>query len=295
MEQSQPKSGTQTRQQQETKKQTKQQSHTQPKPDDGSHQCPNCHAVIPDHAEFCPVCGKKFVNYCTFCGAAMEPGETVCEECGAPASGIKCPKCGTLNLRGFCSHCNEPLTKTALRAVEKAKQDPKVQQAAALMDKATELEEKIEKIKATGGKPAKPKPKELTESERRMMELLGQKQEVMETPSEQTEDLDAILNEYHETVKQLNATFEQMLPPNGSTPQEQFNYSSARKVAVEATRKVLRKVTKKVPTEWVCNFCGCHHSKPSECARPHLGGQWLYTDTEVDDYVIETYRSYRHV
>lgn len=293
MESSQSKSGTQTRQQQQ--QQTKPQHRTEPRRDDGSHKCPHCHAEIPDQAEFCPTCGKKLVSYCTFCGAPMEPGETVCEECGMPASGIKCPQCGTLNLRSFCRHCNEPLTKTALRAVEKAKQDPKVQQAAALMDKATVLEEKIEQLKASGGKPAPPKPKVLTESERMMMELFGQQPEAAATVQEETESLDALLNEYHQTVKELNATFEQMLPPNGATPQEQFNYSSARKVAVEATRKVLRKVIKKVPTEWVCNFCGCHHTKPSDCARPHLGGTWLYKDTEVDAEVIETYRTYKHV
>lgn len=293
MEQSQPHSGTQTRQQQEVRKQTQQQPQSRQRSDDGSHKCPNCHADLPEQAEFCPHCGKKFVSYCTFCGASMEPGEAVCEECGMPASGVKCPKCGTLNFRAFCSHCNEPLTRTALRAVEKAKQDPKVQKAAALMDKATVLEEKIEQLKSSKRKPAQPKI--LTESERMMMELTGQKQEVAETPQEGTGDLDAILKEYHETVKELNTTFEQMLPPNGATPQEQFNYASARKVAVEATRKVLRKVIKKVPTEWVCNYCGCHHTKPSDCVRPHLGGTWIYRDIEVDAEVIETYKTYKHV
>lgn len=242
--------------QQKTKVQTKQQPQTKQRADSSRH-CPNCHAELEEHAEFCPVCGKRFVDYCTFCGASMTLGETVCEECGMPVAGVKCPKCGTLNLRPFCSHCNEPLNKAALRAVEKAKQDPKVQQVAALMDKAAELEEKMEQ--------------------------------------KETADLAAVQQEYEATVKEINETFEQMLPPNGSTPQEQFNYSSARKVAVEATRKVIRKVYKKVPTEWVCNYCGCHHNKPSDCVKPHLGGIWIYKGVYVDTEVTETYTTYKHV
>ena len=73
---------------------------------------------------------------CTFCGAPMEPGDTVCEECGMPVDGVVCPQCGTRNYRTFCSHCNMPLTKAAQRVVEKAKEDPKVIQAAQLMDQA---------------------------------------------------------------------------------------------------------------------------------------------------------------
>lgn len=241
---------------QKTQVQTKKQQRTQQATDSSRH-CPNCHAKMEEHAEFCPVCGKRFVDYCTFCGASMSPGEPFCEECGMPAVGVKCPQCGTLNLRSFCRHCNEPLNKAALRAVEKAQQDPQVQQAATLMDKAAELEQKMEQLEA----------------------------------SEQT----AVRQEYEETVKEINKTLEQMLPPNGSTPQEQFNYSSARKVAIEATRKVIRKVRKKVPTEWVCNFCGCHHSKPSDCVKPHLGGTWIYKNVYVDTEVTETYTIYKHV
>ena len=85
-----------------------------------------------------------FEGKCTFCGAPMEPGETVCEECGMPADGVVCPNCGTLNFRPFCSHCNTPLNRAALRAVEKAMEDPKVQEAARLMDQAAKLEEALE-------------------------------------------------------------------------------------------------------------------------------------------------------
>ena len=83
-------------------------------------------------------------GHCTFCGAPMDPSETVCEECGMPAEGVVCPNCGTLNFRPFCSQCNAPLNRAAIRAVEKAEDDPKVQEVARLMDQAAELEEALE-------------------------------------------------------------------------------------------------------------------------------------------------------
>ena len=185
-----------------------------------------------------------FSGRCTFCGANMEPGETVCEECGMPVDGVVCPKCGIRNYRPFCSHCNTPLTKAAIRVVEKAKEDPKVQEAARLMDHAAELEEVLE---ATTDSPAK-----------------AQAQK-----------------EYQQVVKDIDQLFAEMLPPAGSTPEEQFNYYSARKVAVETVRIV----KKEKKTGWVCNFCGCYHNQPSECAEPWHGGTWIYKtiiETEVE-------------
>ena len=190
-----------------------------------------------------PLQRPPYTGRCTFCGAHMEPGETICEECGMPVDGVICPQCGTRNYRTFCCRCNAPLTKAAQRAVEKAKNDPKVIQAAQLMDQAAELEEALETA-AEG--PVK----------------------------EQAEQ------EYQRVVKDINQLFEEMLPPAGSTPEEQYNYYSARKVAVE----YVRTIKKETQTGWVCNFCGCLHRQPSECAEPWHGGTWIYktiTETEV--------------
>jgi hypothetical protein len=177
----------------------------------------------------------------------MDASDTVCEECGMPAEGTVCPKCGTFNVRSFCRKCNEPLTRAAARAIEKAKEDPKVQQAAKLMDRAAELEEQLENA-AEGTQQAE------------------------------------VQQEYQNVVKDINKLFEEMLPPAGSTPQEQYNYYSARKVAIETVRKV----TKTTRTGWVCNYCGCFHSKPSDCAEPWHGGTWIY-ETEEEVIVTKDY------
>ena len=181
-----------------------------------------------------------FEGKCTFCGAPMEPGETICEECGMPADGVVCPNCGTLNFRPFCSKCNSPLNRTALRTVEKAMEDPKVQQAAHLMDQAAELEEALENA--------------------------GDEQTKAEAQAT-----------YQQVVKDINQLFEEMLPPVGSTPEEQFNYYSARKVAIERIQTVKRTIK----AEWVCNYCGYHHRQPSDCVEPWQGGTWIYETEEV--------------
>lgn len=248
-------------------RQAKKDTGTQTKPL-RTHKCRHCGAEVSQNAEFCPCCGEKLVGYCTFCGAPMSPNDTVCEECGMPADGVRCPQCGTLNQRSFCRHCSAPLTKAAIRSIEKAKQDPRVRKVAELMDRAAELEAKLMGTR-----------KAATEGEKRLMDLLGQKVEFVDADFNPQE----VFEEYNKTVKDINQLFEEMLPPVGSTPQEQFNYYSARKVAIETTRKV--QVTNK--TGWVCNFCGYFHLKPSECAEPWRGGKWIYETIECEETIRE--------
>lgn len=257
-----------------TQQQTQQKSQAEYNPSN-LWKCPHCGAEIDKHAEFCPHCGKKLVDYCTFCGAPMAPDETICEECGMPANGVKCPNCGTLNVRSYCRNCNTALTKAAQRAIEKAKQDPKVQQAAALIDRAVELEAMLEKQQVI-----------TTEAEQRVMELLGQQSE--------TFDVEQVKAEYKKIVKDINQIFEEMLPPAGSTPQEQYNYYSARKVAIETTRRTHIHTEERITTGWVCNYCGCLHNKPSECCEPWRGGTWQYETIVVDKDVVETIKEYKY-
>ena len=283
MNNAQQHSNVRTQQEQQTQTKQKERQKTAP-----SHtkKCRRCGAEVDQNAEFCPHCGAKLVDYCTFCGAPMSPTETVCDECGMPVEGVKCPNCGTLNVRSFCRHCNTPLTKAALRAIEKAKQDPKVQKAAAMMDKAAELEEKIERLKT------RPAQRVVTETERTMMAILGLSQEAAQ-PAETTESVEEVMKEYDQVVKDLNAILDELAPPNGSTPQEQFCFYSARKEAIQLTRKVIRKTVQRQPTEWVCNYCGCHHRQPSECVEPWQGGTWIYKNVYVDTEVEETYTIYQ--
>jgi hypothetical protein len=250
--------------------------------------CPVCGAEIDSRFEICPECGGKLVNYCTFCGADMDRSDTECPECGMPAGGVKCPKCGTLNHRSFCSACNEPLTRAAQKAIQKALADPKVQLAAEMCSRLAELEAELEAAGADISEDSSEEGNEpLSEGARRMMEIMGKVKPGMPEhakpaqpapadpkPVSAKRDVAKIKEEYRRTVRDVNKILDEMLPPAGSTPQEQRNFFSARKVAVETT--IRQKV--KVPIEWICNYCGCHHKNPSECAEPQLGGTWVYIE-----------------
>ena len=134
--------------------------------------CPFCGSAVEPDYEICPACGHKLVEYCTFCGANMTANDIDCPECGMPSEGITCPDCGTLNFRSFCRKCNRPLSRAARKAVEKAKADPKVQEAVSILVKMAELEAEmqnaIEEDDITDDTPHEP-----TEKELRLRELMG--------------------------------------------------------------------------------------------------------------------------
>lgn len=257
-----------------------------------SSSCPFCGCEIDSRFEICPECGGKLVSYCTFCGADLEPEDTECPECGAPVDGLTCPKCGTHNHRSFCSKCNEPLTRAAKKAVERAMEDPKLKEAREKCERAIELEAELEEaLSEDSGLPdAGDTPPELSEGTRLLFEMMGKANMNLPRatpPKVSRRSREEIMKEYKQTIRDVNKIFEEMLPPAGSTPQEQRNFYSARKVAVVTTTKTRSRIT----IGWVCNFCGCHHSQPSECTKPELGGTWIYEEKEE----ITTTKEYKYL
>ena len=87
--------------------------------------------------------------------------------------------------------------------------------------------------------------------------------------------------EYSKIKAELDKALNEMLPPVGSTPQEQRNYFSARKLPVE---KIIQTKTREA---WVCNYCGCRHNCPSECCEPWHGGKWIceYQEEKILDFM----------
>lgn len=221
----------------------------------------------------------------------MAPGEAECPECGMPAAGVECPSCGALNFRSFCRQCNRPLTRAAIRAVEKARQDPVFIKAMDLCGKAAQLEKELAEAMGDDANEVldepQGKPEELSEGARQMMALMEKAGRQTSpaakklVPPDARRKVELIRQEYKSTVADVNRLFAEMLPPAGSTPQEQRNYYSARKVAVT------EKGVDRIKTGWVCNYCGCFHSKPSECAEPWHGGVWQYDEVET---VVKKYK-----
>jgi len=259
--------------------------------------CPYCGQPVKKSWEWCPSCGHSLVDWCTFCGADIPRGEDECPECGMSRSGIACPKCGTRNAGGFCRKCNEPLTLAAKKELERAQKDPQFLKAAELAVQAAEL---LARIEAEGQEVpgSESKKVELPEDILRLKELLEkttlrQQERPVAEVAEPVEAIEApvlrqaqgpdgrqqaqrpkskaeLRAEYSKIKAELDKALNEMLPPAGSTPQEQRNYFSARKLPVE---KIIR--TKSM-TAWVCNFCGCWHNCPSECCEPWHGGKWVY-------------------
>jgi RNA polymerase subunit RPABC4/transcription elongation factor Spt4 len=251
--------------------------------------CPFCGSAVEPDYEICPVCGHKLVEYCTFCGASMTATDIDCPECGMPSDGITCPDCGTLNFRSFCRKCNRPLSRAARKAVEKAKADPKVQEAVSILVKMAELEAEmqnaIEEDDITDDTPHEP-----TEKELRLRELMGKvgfkpaEKPKVQPKQNTSRSREEIQTEYQRMMEEANKVLASMVPPAGSTPQEQRNYSTARKVAVMETYK--EKVTvsyiarQKEILGWVCYRCQIFHNCPEDCAVKEYGG--YYTTRTVD-------------
>lgn len=261
-----------------------------------SDACPYCGKPIKGTEEFCPHCGRPLAPYCTFCGAEVPPGEEFCPECGMSRGGVVCPRCGTINARAYCRNCNEPLTPAARKEVERAMKDPVYLKAAELAVRMAELRQLMDAVPESGlidlgggndesAEPARELPPDIL----RLKEMLASVQSGASAPAQPSpapkrtaapakpkrKSKAELQAEYEKMKAELNSTLERMVPPAGSTPQEQRNYYSARRISV------MQKVRSSNPVAWVCNYCGCWHNKPSECCEPWHGGTWIYEEKTV--------------
>ena len=237
---------------------------------EASGTCPNCGAVLDQAYELCPECGAKLADYCTFCGAPMRPDDLDCPECGMPSEGVVCPRCQIRNYRAFCRQCNQPLSRAARRAVEKAKQDPKVQEAARLLAKISELEAELDgrlPLSETDQGPETP-----TEGAIWLQDMMAK---VGFTPAEMPKATRRQVGRSRETVMD---EYKKAVEEAGATPQEQRNYYTARKVAVMEVMETRWYAVKcETPIGWVCNRCQVFHNSPEECAVREFGGKWITT------------------
>lgn len=257
--------------------------------------CKHCNQVVSRDYELCPKCGSRLhSNHCTFCGAPMANDDLYCGECGGDTKGITCPLCGSISFRSFCPNCNHAVDDLGKSEIERAKNDP-------LFIKICKLAENISKSienKSVSEEAVAEIPSEiytLIEKYRQLNDnqSLNSKIEDEFTPQPQIIDSESDLNaegirlsesgeiDLTAAVAELNALLKSMVPDPGLTPQMQRNYFSARKVAV------FHKSVVREPIGWVCNLCGCQHNSPSECARPELGGTWIYQNKEITTKTYE--------
>ena len=262
--------------------------------------CPWCGEAVEPRYVICPHCGRSLTpDSCSFCGADMKPKARFCTSCGQPREGVECPKCGTVNSRNFCRNCNTPLTPHAQKAIEAAKSDPAFLALQKKADELAELHERIEQMRNAPQNPAElsDEDKALLDEYAAVLGSLGAMRPQPQTPSptesarearnetfrtrpsydDTSMDMDAIMRAYREKADEMNAALAAMTPPSDFTPEQQRDYFSARKVLHKETHYDLSGYE---PSLWRCNYCGCLHNCPAECAEPQLGGTWIYQTPE---------------
>lgn len=261
--------------------------------------CPSCGHSLVDWCTFCGADIPRGEDECPECG--MSRSGIVCPECGTRNAGGFCRKCNeplTLAAKKELERAQKDpqFLKAAELAVQAAELLARIeaeeQEVPESEIKEIELPEDVLRLKELLGKTTLRRFDKLSDRSDQKRETgsvadpveapaLRQAQEPRtSTTGEPCRTTCSAANkmkskaelraEYSKIQEELNKALNEMLPPVGSTPQEQRNYFSARKLPVEKV------ILTKGREAWVCNFCGCWHNCPSECCEPWHGGKWVY-------------------
>lgn len=261
--------------------------------------CPSCGHSLVDWCTFCGADIPRGEDECPECG--MSRSGVVCPKCGTRNAGGFCRKCNeplTLAAKKELERAQKDpqFLKAAELAVQAAELLARIeaedQEVPESEIKEIELPEDVLRLKELLGKTTLRRFDKLSDRSDQKRET-GSVAEPVEAPAlRQAQGLRTsttgepcrttcsaankmkskaeLRAEYSKIQEELNKALEGMLPPVGSTPQEQRNYFSARKLPVEKV------ILTKGREAWVCNFCGCWHNCPSECCEPWHGGKWVY-------------------
>ncbi len=270
--------------------------------------CPSCGHSLVDWCTFCGADIPRGEEECPECG--MSRSGIVCPKCGTRNAGGFCRKCNeplTLAAKKELERAQkDPRFLKAADLVVKAAElqamvEAEDQEVPETESKEIELPEDVLMLKELLGKTM------LRQQERPIAAVAGvagvaepvEAAEAVEAPAlrqaqgpatrqaqglvvkQQPKSKAELRAEYSKIQEELNKALGEMLPPVGSTPQEQRNYFSARKLPVD---KIIRT---KIRSAWVCNFCGCWHNCPSECCEPWHGGKWVceYKEEKILDFI----------
>lgn len=261
--------------------------------------CPSCGHSLVDWCTFCGADIPRGEDECPECG--MSRSGIVCPKCGSRNAGGFCRKCNeplTLAAKKELERAQKDpqFLKAAELAVQAAELLARIeaeeQEVPESEIKEVELPEDVLRLKELLGKTTLRRFDKLSDRSDQKRET-GSVADPVEAPAlRQAQGLRTsttgepcrttcsaankmkskaeLRAEYSKIQEELNKALEGMLPPVGSTPQEQRNYFSARKLPVEKV------ILTKGREAWVCNFCGCWHNCPSECCEPWHGGKWVY-------------------
>lgn len=261
--------------------------------------CPSCGHSLVDWCTFCGADIPRGEDECPECG--MSRSGIVCPKCGTRNAGGFCRKCNeplTLAAKKELERAQKDpqFLKAAELTVQAAELLARIeaeeQEVPESEIKEIELPEDVLRLKELLGKTTLRRFDKLSDRSDQKRET-GSVADPVEAPAlrqaqglrtstigepcrttcsaaDKMKSKAELRAEYSKIQEELNKALEGMLPPVGSTPQEQRNYFSARKLPVEKV------ILTKGREAWVCNFCGCWHNCPSECCEPWHGGKWVY-------------------
>lgn len=261
--------------------------------------CPSCGHSLVDWCTFCGADIPRGEDECPECG--MSRSGVVCPKCGTRNAGGFCRKCNeplTLAAKKEQERAlkDPQFVKAAELAVQAAELLARIeaeeQEVTGQESKEVELPEDVLRLKELLGKTtlrhfdklsdrsdqkretgsvAEPvEAPALRQAQRLRTSTTGEPCRTTCSAANKMKSKAELRAEYSKIKAELDKALEGMLPPVGSTPQEQRNYFSARKLPVEKV------ILTKGREAWVCNFCGCWHNCPSECCEPWHGGKWVY-------------------
>ncbi|MFH0736880.1 MAG: zinc ribbon domain-containing protein [bacterium] len=273
----------------------------------GKPMCPVCKAEVYLGADICEVCGAWLLEgKCKFCYAEITENEKYCSECGNPTDGIVCPNCGTNNIFDFCKKCNTPLTEAAHKELEKVKANPFFQNIFKLnqelqnlsKDEINEIEIKNQINEAERKIAEEQKKIDEAEKKEKQIEKMLRLEQFL-NKSSQTEQKatrleqkpqKSFISEEHikqlERVKQNLAGYEHRKVNKENKQRDiQAQLNQMAQLTFSTGQEARRFFDASRPSSsyvWECNFVHYVHPKPSDCARPELGGKWVICEGSID-------------
>jgi hypothetical protein len=268
--------------------------------------CPHCGSTTEPGDDICERCGTwQLAGQCMFCYAPLEDDDLFCSECGNPVEGVVCPQCGNRGCFDFCAACSIPLTETAKLMLQDATEDPNIKGLVLLIENFSLNAHPSANPSCSPSTADTTRKKAFNASQKADMAALEdylarlRKQRNLEATMPETISL--FSQEQRESIGRLNdqivmekerkrleterlrAEVNNLLQSYSDkifrTSQEARRFFSTIKAAVS---KEALNMLNNYELVWKCNAYNRWHPNETHCAKPHLGGNWLFVPGPID-------------
>jgi len=269
-------------------------------------ECKQCGSITEPGDDICERCGTwQLAGQCMFCYAPLEDDDVFCSECGNPVEGVICPLCGNRGCFDYCAHCSIPLTDTAKQMLQEAAEDPKIKEFALLIEKLSNNAPYTNTSRSTSildtdclNKSVNSSKKgEMTALENYLVSVRKQ-QSPEETKTvtvslfsqEQKESINSLNDEIlkeeerkrveaERQMELLNNLLQSLSDKDFQTSQDARRFFGTIKASV--SKEALNKLNN-CELIWKCNAYNRWHPNETHCAKPHMGGSWLFVPGPIE-------------